>query len=131
MPKLWTKSIGERGNRVRLYEPRPGANLMRSVYIDGKENRRSLGHKDRKRAMREAHAFLAQLGAEQKADEQGSFTLGSLFTLYQRSPAHQGKDPKVRLDDEGVVGPDREATGQFVARVQTEVGHRTEGLPGR
>ena len=102
MPKLWTKSIGERGNRVRLYEPRPGANLMRSVYIDGKENRRSLGHKDRKRAIREAHAFLAQLGAERKAEERSSLTLGSLFAQYQRSPAHQGKHPKVRLDDEGV-----------------------------
>ena len=102
MPKLWTKSIGERGNRVRLYEPRPKANLMRSVYIDGKENRRSLGHKDRKRAVRDAYAFLNQLGAETKADERASLTLGSLMARYQQSPVHQGKNPKVRLDDEGV-----------------------------
>jgi hypothetical protein len=41
--KRWSKSIGERGRRVRLYEARPGGPIMRAVWIDGKEVRRSLG----------------------------------------------------------------------------------------
>jgi len=31
--KCWSKSIGERGARVRLYEDRPGGPLCRSVYV--------------------------------------------------------------------------------------------------
>ncbi len=33
--RCWSKSIGERGHRVRLYEPRPGGPIMRSVFIGG------------------------------------------------------------------------------------------------
>jgi hypothetical protein len=35
MPKLWAKSLGERGHKVRIYEARPGGNLMRAVYMHG------------------------------------------------------------------------------------------------
>ena len=45
--KCWSKSVGERGARVRLYEDRPGGPLFRSVYVDGKEVRKSLGHRDK------------------------------------------------------------------------------------
>src|SRR6267154_2519134 len=38
--KCWSKSIGERGARVRLYEDRAGGPLSRSVYIKGKEKRK-------------------------------------------------------------------------------------------
>lgn len=46
--RCWSKSIGQRGHRVRLYEARPGGPIMRSVYVNGKEDRKSLGHRDRK-----------------------------------------------------------------------------------
>ena len=32
MPKLWAKSLGERGHRVRIYEARPG---VCRAYPDG------------------------------------------------------------------------------------------------
>ena len=63
MPKLWAKSIGARGSRVRIYQSRRGGTLMRSVYLNGKEDRKSLGHRDRARAIAEAYALLAQLNA--------------------------------------------------------------------
>src|SRR5947208_3052939 len=44
--KCWSKSVGERGARVRLYEDRPGGPLFRSVYVDGKEVRKSPGRPD-------------------------------------------------------------------------------------
>ena len=37
----WSKSIGERGHRIRLYEARPGGPLMRSIWMHGKEDRKS------------------------------------------------------------------------------------------
>ena len=44
----WSKSIGEPGHRVRLYEARPGGPIMRSTWVNGKEDRKGLGHRDRK-----------------------------------------------------------------------------------
>jgi hypothetical protein len=34
------------GNRVRVYEARIGAPLLRSVYINGEKGRKRLGHRD-------------------------------------------------------------------------------------
>lgn len=99
MPKLWSKSIGERGNRVRIYEARPGGNLMRSVYIDGKEDRRSLGHRDRERAIREAHEFVAHLLAHERAFEDGTLTLDMVVGLYLKSPAYRDKKECTQRED--------------------------------
>jgi hypothetical protein len=59
--KRWSKSIGERGRRVRLYEARPGGTIMRSTWVDGKEDRKSLGHRDKDMAVRQAYEMLASL----------------------------------------------------------------------
>jgi hypothetical protein len=59
MPKLWAKSLGERGHKVRIYEARAGGNLMRSVYLHGKEDRRTLGHRDKHKAIADGFALLA------------------------------------------------------------------------
>src|SRR5881628_720452 len=59
--KCWSKSIGERGARVRLYEDRPGGPLSRSVYVNGKEKRKSLGHRDKELAIRQAYELLHSL----------------------------------------------------------------------
>ena len=75
-PTLWTKSVGERGLKVRLYEPRPGGNIMRAIYIDGKEDRKSLGHRDREQATLQAYALLHGMVANVDALEDESLTLG-------------------------------------------------------
>src|SRR5437879_1042904 len=99
MPRLWAKSLGERGNRVRLYESRPGGTLMRSVYLSGKEDRKSLGHRDRNRAIAEGYALLAQLRADATALERGTLTLGALIEQYKRSPSFFDKKPNTQRGD--------------------------------
>jgi integrase len=113
--KLWSKSFGERGNRVRLYEARPGGPLMRSIFIDGKENRRSLGHRDKKLAEKQAYELLLQLVADEEAVEKGTLTLAQLQRLYIDSPAFADKKERTRAEDERrldrmvhFLGPQRE-----------------------
>jgi integrase len=98
--KLWSKSIGTRGHRVRVYEPRPGAPLMRSIWIHGKEDRKSLGHRDRTRAVREMHSLLASLESTEQLYEEQSLTLGQLVRLYVGSEAFAEKKQRTRIDDE-------------------------------
>jgi hypothetical protein len=49
--RCWSKSIGEPGRRVRLYEARPGGPIMRSVFVNGREDRKSLKHRDKEKAI--------------------------------------------------------------------------------
>jgi integrase len=101
MPKkLWSKSIGERGNKARLYEPRENAPLMISVYRNGKEERVSLGHKDKQQAIKDAHALLAGLADRARALERERLTLGLLRELYVASPVHREKKARTQKDDE-------------------------------
>jgi len=100
-PACWTKSIGERGLKVRLYESRPGGNLMRAIYIDGKEDRRSLGHRDRDKATLQAYELLHGMVANVEALEDESLTLGMLVELYLASPRHAAKKPRSQRSDEG------------------------------
>ncbi len=99
MPKLWAKSLGERGHRVRLYEPRSGGNLMRSVYLHGKEDRKSLGHRDKKKAVADGISLLAQLQADSEALNRGTLTLGALIERYKASPAYAEKKESSRERD--------------------------------
>ena len=96
MPKLWAKSIGERGNRVRLYEPRTGSPLMRSIFLNGKEDRKSLGHRDKQQAIAEAYELLAQLRADSTARTQGTLTVGGLVERYKQSPAFLENKPSTQ-----------------------------------
>ena len=61
-PKLWRKSLGERGLRVYLFERTPGGNLYREAYVGGKRvTKLSLGHRDRERAEADSYKLLAKL----------------------------------------------------------------------
>ncbi len=84
--KCWSKSIGERGTRVRLYEDRPGGLLFRSVYVNGKEVRKSLGHRDKELAIRQAYELLHSLLANEQALDQETLTVGMTSQLYLESP---------------------------------------------
>jgi hypothetical protein len=63
--RCWSKSIGERGYRIRLYEARPGGQIMRSVYINGKEDRKSLGIRDKRLAIQRGYELLRSLMANE------------------------------------------------------------------
>ena len=97
--RRWSKSIGARGNRVRLYEARPGGPIMRSIWINGKEDRKSLGHRDRELATRQAWELLHGLVANDTAIEEQSITLGMLTDLYLESPQHLAKKERTRKED--------------------------------
>src|SRR2546425_4920025 len=97
--KCWSKSIGERGARVRLYEDRPGGPLNRSVYIKGKEKRKSLGHRDKELAIRQAYELLHSLLSNQQAFDRQTLTIGMAAQLYLESPQHLSKKPLTQRCD--------------------------------
>jgi len=99
----WKKSFGERrsGVRVRVYESRIGGTLWRSVWnaSTGKEDRKSLGHKDKALAEKQAYGLMAQLVADEEAVERGTLTLAQLQQLYLDSPAFADKKERTRQED--------------------------------
>ncbi len=97
--KRWSKSIGERGARVRLYEDRPDGPLFRSVYVNGKEKRKSLGHRDKELAIRQAYELLHSLLSNQQAFAQETLTIGMAIQLYLESPQHLSKKPLTQRCD--------------------------------
>ncbi len=121
----WSKSIGERGHRVRLYEARPGGPIMRSIWINGKEDRKSLGHRDRELATREAYELLSDLAVTERAVAEESLTLGMLQDLYLASPQHRAKKERTQKHDEqklkrvvAFLGPSRNVTSLSESDVQ-------------
>ena len=136
----WSKSIGERGHRVRLYEARPGGPIMRSIWINGKEDRKSLGHRDRELATRQAYELLHGVVANVQAIEDESLTLGMLQTLYLASPQHAAKKERTRQNDKqalkrvvGFLGADRnvlslsESDVMRFTMARRQGDHRTDG----
>ena len=97
--RCWSKSIGERGYRVRIYEARPGGTIMRSVYINRKEARKSLGHRDKQLAIQQAYELLRSLFANETAIEDESLTAGLLKDLYVESPKHLSKKDRTQRED--------------------------------
>ena len=97
--RCWSKSIGERGYRVRVYEARPGGTIMRSVYVNGKEARKSLGHRDKQLAIQHAYELLHALFANETAIEDESLTVGLLENLYIESPKHLSKKDRTQRED--------------------------------
>ncbi len=97
--RCWSKSIGEPGRRVRLYEARPGGPIMRSVFVNGKEDRKSLKHRDKEKAIGEGYELVRALLANEKALDEQSVTLGMVAELYKQSPAFATKKPRTRKAD--------------------------------
>lgn len=123
--KCWTKSIGERGNRVRLYEKYHGGPIIRSVFVHGREVRKSLGHRDKEKAIRQGYELLAALVANEQALEERSLTVGMLTDLYLQSPAHMSKKDRTQRADErslrrvgAFVGPTRNVESLSESDVQ-------------
>jgi len=101
--RCWSKSIGERGHRVRLYEARPGGPIMRSVFVIGKEVRKSLGHRDKEKAVRQGYELHTALLANEQALDEHSLTLGLLADLYHESPAHLSKKPRTQRAESQIL----------------------------
>jgi integrase len=72
---------------------------MRSVFANGKEDRKSLKHRDKEKAIGEAYELVRALLANEKALDEGSVTLGMVAELYKQSPAFATKKPRTRKAD--------------------------------
>ncbi len=112
--RCWSKSIGEPGRRVRLYEARPGGSIMRSVFTNGKEGRKSLRHRDKEKAIREGYELLQALLTNEHALDEQSLTLGMVEDLYKKSPAFASKKPRTRKSDTYAL----ERVGTFFGRLR-------------
>ena len=86
--KGWSYSAGVKGkNRVRAFEARSGLLFVEYRERDDdtgkvKRRRHSLGHRDRKRAVRQTKIIAARMAVEPVV-ETGEITLGSLFDIYE------------------------------------------------
>jgi hypothetical protein len=72
---------------------------MRSVFVNGKEDRKSLKHRDKEKAIGEAYELVRALLANEKALDEQSVTLGMVTELYKQSPAFATKKPRTRKAD--------------------------------
>jgi len=116
---LWSRSLGSRGFRVRLFEKRSGGGFYRSVWIPGQgRDRKGLGTADRNEADQMGRALLAALLQDEKVTASGAVTLADLWERYKRDSAtFLDNTEKTRLDDTGraqvllgFFGPDCDVT---------------------
>jgi integrase len=87
--KCWSQSVGVYGSKVRVSELTPGGTLY-LLWVDArrKQQKRSLGHRDRKRGKEEALAFANLISRDRDFAETNRLTLGALIDNYQRQGLH-------------------------------------------
>src|SRR5688572_8922429 len=85
----WTRSLGERGLRVRLFELTKGGNYYRDLWLPGRgKSRRCIGTTDRADAERIGRELLAALLKDEHVALSGILPLGHLWERYStESPA--------------------------------------------
>ncbi|HEU4564135.1 MAG TPA: tyrosine-type recombinase/integrase [Gemmatimonadaceae bacterium] len=80
--KAWSKVIEEAGVAVRIYERAAGSLLYREVRLEGRKDRRSLGHRDRTLAEDQARQLARRIAELRFAGHRGHVTLGQVLRLY-------------------------------------------------
>lgn len=87
--KRWSRTVGvQRGTRTRVFERTVGGPLYLAVWVSGRGTvTRSLGHRDRERALQQARE-LASLRATGEFDGRRPFTLGELLARYLAENRH-------------------------------------------
>src|SRR5439155_4170306 len=79
----WTRSLGERGYRVRLFQKRKGGTFYRAVWVEGKRDIACLYTKARDEAERLGTLLLAELLKQESVHLPGRVTLGELWNRFQ------------------------------------------------
>jgi hypothetical protein len=89
MPKNGSASVGVYGSKVRVAERSPGGALY-LLWVDkqGRQQKRSLGHADRRRGKDEALAFANQLADDREGAEAAKVTVAMLFDIYELHGLH-------------------------------------------
>lgn len=98
----WSRSLGNRGTRIRLFQKRSGGKFYRSVWISGQgRDRKCIGTTDRAEAERLGKELLAALLRDEEVTS-GVLTLGDLWERYKtQCVAFMDNHAKTRLDDFG------------------------------
>lgn len=85
---------------IRLYEARPGGPIMRAIYVNGKEDRRSLRHRDKELAVKQGYELLAALLKNEQAIEDGTLTHSAgWLTSTSRARATSASKERTQLAD--------------------------------
>lgn len=102
---LWSRSLGNRGMRIRLFEKRRGGGFYRSVWVPGRGfDRKALGTTNRNEADRLGRELLSALLRDESVATSGVVLLGDLWTRYQRDAAtYLDNHERTRRDDTGRV----------------------------
>jgi integrase len=80
----WTRSLGERGMRVRLFEKRRNGTFYRTIWVRGQgRDHASLKTRDRNEAERLGRVLLAELLRQEETTKSQRLTLGALWQRYE------------------------------------------------
>lgn len=80
----WSRSFGDSGTRIRLFQNRSGGNFYRSLWLRGRgEDRKCMGTSDRVEAERLAKDLVAALLRDEQLVSSGELPLGLLWDRYQ------------------------------------------------
>lgn len=98
----WTRSLGERGMRVRLFQKRRDGTFYRTVWIPSRgRDHASMMTKDRGEAERLGRLLLSELLRQEELTLPGRLTLGALWDRYRREcAAFLDNKSDSRRDDE-------------------------------
>ncbi len=78
----WTRSLGDRGTRIRLFQKRSNGPFYRSVWLPGRgEDRKCIGTTDRREAERIGRQLLATLLVEEPDARQVAGPVGLQYLL--------------------------------------------------
>lgn len=111
--KCWSRTVGaHRGTKVRVYERTPGGNLHLSIWVTGEgEIRRSLRHKDRDLALKEAREIASEK-ASGELHLTPELTLGTILERYLAENRHA---PDGSLKTEAYMGECRKMGSYLVS----------------
>lgn len=87
--KCWSHSVGVYGSKVRVAEREPGGKLC-LMWLDKerRQQKRALGHDDRKRGKEEALTLAKLLADDRESVETVAVTVARLFDIYERCGLH-------------------------------------------
>ena len=96
----WTRSLGSRGARVRLFQKRSGGLFYRAFWVPSRGvDRKCLGTADRAEAERLGKVLLGALLKGDEIESSRALTLGTLDYYYRtRSVAYQGLSERARKE---------------------------------
>src|SRR5437870_12099798 len=84
----WTRSLGERGLRVRIFEKRRNGTVYRTTWVPGRgRDHASLKTRDRNAAERLGRMLLAELMRQEETTNSPRLTLRALSQRYEAACA--------------------------------------------